>query len=73
MFHVAANSSYSVNPLNVLVQEILPSYAADARDLVAKIMEFAQQKGEELPIQDGFDLYKELVEIRRIHADALPG
>lgn len=62
-----------VNPLNVLVQEILPSYAADARDLVAKIMEFAQQNGEELPIQDGFDLYKELVEIRRIHADALPG
>ncbi|EKG18203.1 C2 calcium-dependent membrane targeting [Macrophomina phaseolina MS6] len=62
-----------VNPLNVLVHEILPSYAADARDLVAKIMEYAQQKGEELPIQDGFDLYKELVEIRRIHADALPG
>ncbi|KAB2580828.1 putative c2 domain protein [Lasiodiplodia theobromae] len=61
-----------VNPLNVLVQEILPSYAADARDLVAKIMEFSQQKGEEVPIPDGFDLYKELVEIRRIHADALP-
>ncbi|KAL0264495.1 hypothetical protein SLS55_000445 [Diplodia seriata] len=61
-----------VNPLNVLVAEILPSYAADARDLVAKIMEFAQQKGEDVPIPDGFDLYKELVEIRRIHADALP-
>lgn len=56
----------------MLVQEILPSYAADARDLVAKIMEFSQQKGEEVPIPDGFDLYKELVEIRRIHADALP-
>lgn len=61
-----------VNPLNVLVHEILPSYAADARDLVAKIMEYSAQKGDELPIQDGFDLYKELVEIRRIHADALP-
>ncbi|OJD35723.1 c2 domain containing protein [Diplodia corticola] len=61
-----------VNPLNVLVAEILPSYAADARDLVAKIMEFSQQKGEDVPIPDGFDLYKELVEIRRIHADALP-
>ncbi|KAF2091296.1 hypothetical protein K490DRAFT_33194 [Saccharata proteae CBS 121410] len=61
------------NPLNVLVAEILPAYAADARDLVARIMDVAHQKEEEIPIQDGFDLYKELVEIRRIHADALPG
>jgi hypothetical protein len=57
----------------VLVEEMLPAYAADARDLVARIMDVAQSKGEEVPIQDGFDLYKELVEIRRIHADALPG
>lgn len=62
-----------VNPLMVLVEEMLPAYAADARDLVARIMDVAQSKGEEVPIQDGFDLYKELVEIRRIHADALPG
>lgn len=57
----------------VLVEEMLPAYAADARDLVARIMDVAQNKGEEVPIEDGFDLYKELVEIRRIHADALPG
>ncbi|KAF2808262.1 uncharacterized protein BDZ99DRAFT_50340 [Mytilinidion resinicola] len=62
-----------VNPLMILVEEILPSYAADARDLVARIMDVAQEKQEDVPIQDGFDLYKELVEIRRIHADALPG
>lgn len=62
-----------VNPLMVLVEEMLPAYAADARDLVARIMDVAQGKSEEVPIEDGFDLYKELVEIRRIHADALPG
>ena len=63
---------HSVNPLNTLVQEVFPSYAADARDLVTRIMDVAHQKGEEVPIQDGFDLYKELVEIRGIHAQALP-
>ncbi len=35
-------------------------------------MYVAQEKDDEVPIQDGFDLYKELVEIRRIHGDALP-
>lgn len=61
------------SPMMCLVEKIFPSYAADARDLVARIMDVAQSKGEEVPIQDGFDLYKELVEIRRIHSDALPG
>lgn len=56
----------------VLVEEILPAYAADARDLVSSIMELARDRGEETPIQDGFDLYKEMVEIRRVHTDALP-
>ncbi len=57
----------------VLVERVLPAYAADARDLVARIMDLAHERGEEVPIQDGFDLYQELVEIRRVHADALPG
>ena len=47
-------------------------YAEDARDIVARILEFAKAKDEEVDIEDGFDLYKELVEIRRIHAQALP-
>ncbi|KAF2470934.1 uncharacterized protein BDR25DRAFT_286235 [Lindgomyces ingoldianus] len=61
-----------VSPMMCLVEEMFPSYAADARDLVARIMDVAQGKGEDVPVQDGFDLYKELVEIRRIHSDALP-
>ncbi|EMD59501.1 hypothetical protein GGP41_004456 [Bipolaris sorokiniana] len=61
------------SPMMCLVEKIFPAYAADARDLVARIMDVAHSKGEDVPIQDGFDLYKELVEIRRIHSDALPG
>lgn len=61
-----------VSPMMCLVEEIFPAYAADARDLVARILEVAHSKNETVPVQDGFDLYKELVEIRRIHSDALP-
>ncbi|KAF2638418.1 hypothetical protein P280DRAFT_405030 [Massarina eburnea CBS 473.64] len=61
-----------VSPMMCLVEEVFPAYAADARDLVAKIMDVAHAKDENIPIQDGFDLYKELVEIRTIHGDALP-
>ncbi|KAF2017936.1 hypothetical protein BU24DRAFT_162303 [Aaosphaeria arxii CBS 175.79] len=61
-----------VSPMMCLVGEMFPAYAADARDLVARIMDVAHSREEEVPIQDGFDLYKELVEIRRIHSDALP-
>ncbi|KAK1076134.1 hypothetical protein LTR33_009215 [Friedmanniomyces endolithicus] len=62
-----------VNPFVILVEEILPSFAADAKELVSRVMEVAKEKGEEVPILDGFELYKELVEIRRTHAQALPG
>ncbi|KAF2737167.1 hypothetical protein EJ04DRAFT_130006 [Polyplosphaeria fusca] len=61
-----------VSPMMCLVEEMFPSYAADARDLVSRILDVAHERGEEVPVQDGFDLYKELVEIRRIHGDALP-
>ena len=61
-----------VNPLVVLLDILLPSFGTDARDLVQRIMQAAQLRNEEVAIQDGFELYQELVEIRRIHADALP-
>ena len=61
-----------VNPLTALVQEILPSFAADARDLVSRIIEVVRGRGEDVPVQDGFDLYKELVSIRKVHSQALP-
>jgi len=63
----------NVNPLSILIEEILPSFGEDARALVTRILELADQRDEKVPIEDGFALYKELVEIRRIQAQALPG
>jgi hypothetical protein len=60
------------SPMMSLVEEVFPAYASDARDMVARIMDVARSKEEEVPVQDGFDLYKELVEIRSIYAEALP-
>ena len=57
----------------VLIEEVLPAYATDAKDLLTRIMDFARSREEDLPVQDGFDLYHELVEIRRVNAQALPG
>ena len=62
----------SVNPLTALVETMLPLYAEDARDIVARILQLSAKKGEDVPVEDGFDLYRELVEIRRIHFEALP-
>ncbi|KAF2163817.1 hypothetical protein M409DRAFT_25998 [Zasmidium cellare ATCC 36951] len=62
-----------IQPLPILVKEILPSFSVDAKELLARIMELAKDKGEEIPIQDGFELYGELVQIREVYAQALPG
>ncbi|KAI2636013.1 hypothetical protein GGS21DRAFT_538893 [Xylaria nigripes] len=61
-----------VNPLTVLAETIFPSFENDAHELVKRIMQVARDKGDELPLQDGFDLYRDLVEIRRIHRSSLP-
>ncbi|KAH6643096.1 hypothetical protein C7974DRAFT_328993, partial [Boeremia exigua] len=61
-----------VSPMMCLVEEMFPAYATDARDIASRIMDVAHSKGDDIPVQDGFDLYKEMVDIRRIHSDALP-
>jgi hypothetical protein len=55
-----------------LVETILPAFEEDSKDMVSRILLVTESKGVEIGIQDGFDLYKELVEIRRIHTEALP-
>ena len=60
-----------MNPLVILIETILPNYAQDARDMVDRIMGVAKSKGEEIDIQDGFDLYREMVEIRDVYLGAL--
>jgi hypothetical protein len=72
MYLAALTTKHRVNAFRILIAEMLPAFAADARDLVARIMDVAQARGEDVAVQDGFDLYKELVEIRNVHAQALP-
>lgn len=60
-----------VNPLDILLKNVLPLYAEDARDVVVRIIEQAGERGIEIDIQDGFDLYKEFAAIRRLYAEAL--
>ncbi|RAL63192.1 hypothetical protein DID88_004271 [Monilinia fructigena] len=58
-----------VNPLTILVETMLPSFEDDANDLVQRILHVAHMKDSEVPLQDGFDLYKELVDIQDLLAD----
>ncbi|EEH18861.2 hypothetical protein PABG_01180 [Paracoccidioides brasiliensis Pb03] len=62
-----------VNPSPILIKCVLPMYAEDARDIIARIIQQAKDKNEEIGIQDGFDLYKELAEIRQFYVSTLPG
>lgn len=62
-----------VSPFAVLVQTIFPSFEEDAKALIETIILAAKERGEEVNVQDGFDMYKELVEIRQIHVQYLPG
>ncbi|PGH31221.1 hypothetical protein GX50_06006 [[Emmonsia] crescens] len=62
-----------VNPATILIKCVLPMFAEDARDIITRIIQQAQDKNEEIGVQDGFDLYKELAQIRQFYAEALPG
>jgi len=59
-------------PFQALVKNVLPSLAADARDQIILIVEQAEKTGQEIALQDGFDLYQEMMEIRAIYQQALP-
>lgn len=62
-----------VNPLDILLSCILPMYANDAHEIILRIMDRAKEQGTEIPVEDGFDLYKGLAAVRRLQMDALPG
>ncbi|KLJ06702.1 hypothetical protein EMPG_17813 [Blastomyces silverae] len=62
-----------VNPATILTKCVLPMFAEDARDIIARIIQQAQDKNEEIGVQDGFDLYKELAQIRQFYTTTLPG
>ncbi|KMU87796.1 C2 domain-containing protein [Coccidioides immitis H538.4] len=62
-----------VNPLTALVNCVLPMFAEDAHDMVRRIIQQAKNNDVEIEVQEGFDLYKELSDMRRVYAEVLPG
>lgn len=62
-----------VSPFAVLVQTIFPSFEEDAKALIETIIVSSKEAGLEVNVLDGFELYKELVEVRQIHVQYLPG
>jgi hypothetical protein len=61
-----------VDPLEILVQEVFPNFEEDAQAIIQAILQGVQEQGLEMDMQDGFDMYRELVQLRRIHQDSLP-
>ncbi|KAI9870778.1 MAG: hypothetical protein M1823_008643, partial [Watsoniomyces obsoletus] len=57
----------------ILLNVALPAFAEDSKAMVEQVSDQVQKQELEVPIQDGFDLYKDLSEFRRVHTDALPG
>jgi hypothetical protein len=41
-------------------------FAEDVHEMIIRILEQAKARGEEIAIDDGFDLYKQLATIRRL-------
>ncbi|KAJ6151834.1 hypothetical protein N7470_006962 [Penicillium chermesinum] len=44
----------------------------DAHEMVIRILEQAKSRGEEIDIEDGFDLYKSLAKIRKLFLNTIP-
>ena len=61
-----------INPLMVLINCTMPAFAEDSKPMIEQVLSNAERNEVEVPIQDGFDLYKELSDFRRVHTDALP-
>ncbi|KAJ6783360.1 hypothetical protein PWT90_10281 [Aphanocladium album] len=61
-----------VDPFSIFVEEVFPNFESDAGAILETILSHAQISGEDIDIADGFELYKELVAIRRIHHEYLP-
>jgi hypothetical protein len=68
-----ASDIFGAKPLAIFASEALPAFAKDAKSLVSIIMSTSKQKDLDIPVEDGFQLYKELVDIRKVYNDALPG
>ena len=56
----------------IFVEIVFPQYAVEAKDLVIDLTQICKERQEEMAVEDGIQLYKELSEIRRIYLEAFP-
>lgn len=61
-----------VSPLAILTEATVPPFSKDAEHIVKRVIDVAADAGEELPITDGFELYKELIAMRSANQQASP-
>ncbi|KAJ5273916.1 hypothetical protein N7478_009041 [Penicillium angulare] len=61
-----------VNPYITLCSRVLPMFAEDSQEMVIRILEQTKAKGEEIEIEEGFDLYRLLATIRRLFMNTIP-
>lgn len=62
----------AVDPMPIFVEAVFPQFAIEAKQVVEHIIQTYRDEGTEMSIEDGFELYKELSEIRRIYLDVNP-
>ncbi|OQE29697.1 hypothetical protein PENSTE_c002G05279 [Penicillium steckii] len=55
-----------VNPYTTLCSSVLPLFAEDAHEMVIRIIDHAKSRGEEIDIDEGLDLYKQLAKVRQL-------
>ncbi|KAL2884837.1 hypothetical protein HOO65_090132 [Ceratocystis lukuohia] len=61
-----------VKPLDILIEKLLPSFEVDAEAIIKKVIEKGKITGEEVAFEDGFTMYTELVNLRKMHKKLLP-
>ena len=61
-----------INLVFLTIEVIFPTFAEDSQKLIKAIFKVAEEKGEELDMQDAFDMYKKLVEVRDVYDQVLP-
>lgn len=60
-----------VNPYTTLCLNVLPMFAEDAQEMVIRIIEQTKARGEEIAIEEGFELYRALATIRRLFTSTI--
>jgi len=63
----------SVNPYTTLCSSVLPLFAEDAHEMVIRIIDHAKSRGEEIDIDEGLDLYKQLAKVRQLFNNTIEG